>query len=82
LGVSLILQQFVRSVNWVLLIGIALFCLLFWWFVDFESPPDIQRIRNWVVAVMLPLCLGCRHRQVLSQLISCCHEALALKTLM
>jgi urea transport system permease protein len=28
-GVSLILQQFVRSVSWVLVIGIAVFCLLF-----------------------------------------------------
>ncbi len=28
-GVSLILQQFVRSVNWVLIAGIAIFCLLF-----------------------------------------------------
>jgi urea transport system permease protein len=28
-GVSLILQQFVRSVNWVIVIGIAIFCLLF-----------------------------------------------------
>lgn len=29
-GVSLILQQFVRSVSWVLVIGIGLFSLLFW----------------------------------------------------
>jgi len=58
-GVSLILQQFVRSVNWVLVIGIALFCVLFFgalWLLNRRS--DIQQIRNWVVAVMLPLSLG------------------------
>ena len=58
-GVSLILQQFVRSVNWVLIIGISVFCLLFFgafWIISRRS--DIERIRNWVVAVMLPLSLG------------------------
>lgn len=58
-GVSLILQQFVRSVNWVLVIGLALFCLLFFgalWILS--RRPDYERIRNWVVAVMLPLCVG------------------------
>lgn len=57
-GVSLILQQFVRSVNWVLAIGIAVFCLLFFgalWILQRRS--DFQRIKNWVVAVMLPLSL-------------------------
>ena len=57
-GVSLILQQFVRSVNWVLAIGIVLFCLLFFgalWILQRRS--DFQRIKNWVVAVMLPLSL-------------------------
>lgn len=57
-GVSLILQQFVRSVNWVLVIGIALFCLLFFgalWILN--RRPDFERIRNWVVAVMLPMSL-------------------------
>ncbi|NEP11146.1 MAG: branched-chain amino acid ABC transporter permease [Symploca sp. SIO2C1] len=58
-GVSLILQQFVRSVNWVLVIGIALFCLLFFGaMVILSRRPDIERIRNWIVAVMLPLSLG------------------------
>jgi len=55
-GVSLILQQLVRSVNWVLLIGITLFCLLFfgaWWVVS--RRPDFTRIRNWFFAIMLPL---------------------------
>lgn len=58
-GVSLILQQFVRSVNWVLMIEIALFCLLFFgalWILS--RRPDIERIRTWVVVVMLPLSLG------------------------
>jgi urea transport system permease protein len=58
-GVSLILQQFVRSVNWVLIIGLILFCVLFFgalWILSRRQ--DYQRIRNWVVAVMLPLSLG------------------------
>jgi len=58
-GVSLILQQFVRSVNWVLAISLAVFCLLFFgalWILS--RRPEIERIRNWVVAVMLPLSLG------------------------
>ncbi|XWK87173.1 MAG: branched-chain amino acid ABC transporter permease [Phormidium sp.] len=55
-GVSLILQQFVRSVNWVLVIGITLFCLLFfgaWWVVS--RRPDFARIRNWFFTIILPL---------------------------
>lgn len=58
-GVSLILQQFVRSVNWVLMIGIALFCLLFFgglWILNRRS--DFFRIRKWAVLVMLPLSLA------------------------
>lgn len=58
-GVSLILQQFVRSVNWVLAIGLAVFCLLFFgalWILF--RRPEIERMRNWVVTVMLPLSLG------------------------
>ena len=58
-GVSLILQQFVRSVNWVLVIGISIFCLLFFgglWILHRRS--NINRIRNLVVAVMLPISLG------------------------
>ncbi|MEO8891989.1 MAG: branched-chain amino acid ABC transporter permease, partial [Coleofasciculaceae cyanobacterium] len=58
-GVSLILQQFVRSVNWVLLIGIALFCLLFFGAMSILARrADFERIRGWVIAVMLPLSLG------------------------
>lgn len=58
-GVSLILQQFMRSVNWVLIIGLTLFCLLFFgalWILS--RRPDFERIRGWVVAVMLPLSVG------------------------
>lgn len=58
-GVSLILQQFVRSLNWVLLIGLILFCLLFFgalWIVSRRS--DFERIRSWVVIVILPLSAG------------------------
>ncbi|WP_068816343.1 ABC transporter permease subunit [Phormidesmis priestleyi] len=55
-GVSLILQQFVRSVSWVLVIGIVLFCLLFFGALKFLSRrPDFDRIRNWVITIMLPL---------------------------
>lgn len=58
-GVSLILQQFVRSVNWVLVIGIAVFCLLFFgglWILGRRA--DFFRIRKWAYVVMLPLSLG------------------------
>ena len=58
-GVSLILQQFVRSVSWVLVIGIALFCLLFFggmWFISRRE--DFYRIKKWVLAIILPLSLG------------------------
>lgn len=57
-GVSLILQQFVRSVNWVIIIGLAVFCLLFfggWWLMRRQNP---QRVRNWMVAVLLCLSMG------------------------
>ncbi len=55
-GVSLILQQFVRSVSWVLVIGIILFCLLFFGALKLLSRrPDFDRIRNRVIAIMLPL---------------------------
>ncbi|QSJ20536.1 urea ABC transporter permease subunit UrtB [Nostoc sp. UHCC 0702] len=58
-GVSLIFQQFVRSVNLVLVIGIALFCLLFFgglWILN--SRTNLAKIRNWVVMVLLFLSLG------------------------
>lgn len=55
-GVSLILQQFVRSVNWVMVVGIALFCLLYFgglWLV--QKRPDFERIRKGAIALLLPL---------------------------
>ncbi|NEP48398.1 MAG: branched-chain amino acid ABC transporter permease [Moorea sp. SIO3C2] len=58
-GVSLILRQFVRSVNWVLVIGIAVFCLLFFgsrWVLSRRL--DWQRIRKWAIALMVFLSLG------------------------
>ena len=57
-GVSLILQQFVRSANWVLMIAIVLFSLLFFgslWILNRRSNP---KIKKWAVVVLLPLCLG------------------------
>jgi len=58
-GVSLILQQFVRSVNWVLVIAITLFCLLFFgglWVLN--SRANFGRVRNWIVTVILLLSLA------------------------
>jgi len=55
-GVSLILQQFVRSVSWQLLFGLAIACFLFFgsiWLVSRRA--DFQRLRNWVIGIMLPL---------------------------
>ncbi|MEG4247911.1 branched-chain amino acid ABC transporter permease [Microcoleus sp. AT3-A2] len=58
-GVSLILQQFVRSVSWVLVIGIAVFCLLFFGGLRLlKSRLDFDRIRSKVIAIILPLSLG------------------------
>ncbi|MDJ1185680.1 ABC transporter permease [Roseofilum casamattae] len=58
-GVSLILQQFVRSVSWQMTIGLGLFCLLFFgglWFVG--RRPDFESIRRWAIAILLPLSAG------------------------
>ncbi|MEG4084169.1 ABC transporter permease subunit [Microcoleus sp. POL10_C6] len=58
-GVSLILQQFVRSVSWVMVIGIAVFCLLFFGGLRvLKSRPDFDRIRSQIIAIILPLSLG------------------------
>jgi urea transport system permease protein len=55
-GVSLILQQFVRSVSWRLVIGLAVFCLLFFGGMFFvEKRPDFERIRKGAIALLLPL---------------------------
>lgn len=55
-GVSLILQQFVRSVSWQLVAAIAVFCVLYlgaMWVLS--RRPDFPRIRNLAIAVLLPL---------------------------
>ncbi|MBD2446444.1 branched-chain amino acid ABC transporter permease [Nostoc sp. FACHB-152] len=58
-GVSLIFQQFVRSVNWVLIIGIVLFSLLFFGGKRFlNSRTNVERIRKWGTAVILLLSGG------------------------
>jgi urea transport system permease protein len=58
-GVSLILQQFVRSVSGVLVAGIAVFCLLFFGGLQvLKRRPDFDRIRNGIIAIILPLSLG------------------------
>ncbi|MBD2100785.1 ABC transporter permease subunit [Leptolyngbya sp. FACHB-261] len=58
-GVSLILQQFVRSVNWVLTISIALFCLLFFGGLQLlRTRSNFDQIRNWAIAILLPLSLA------------------------
>ncbi|MBW4649321.1 MAG: urea ABC transporter permease subunit UrtB [Kastovskya adunca ATA6-11-RM4] len=58
-GVSLILQQFIRSVNWVMVINIAVFCLLFFGALKILSRrADFARIRGWAIAIILPLSLG------------------------
>ncbi|MCJ2541828.1 urea ABC transporter permease subunit UrtB [Thermostichus vulcanus] len=55
-GVSLILQQFVRSVNWVLALRLGGFGLLFfggWWLL--AKRVDWQRIKGWVLTLLLVL---------------------------
>lgn len=55
-GVSLILRQFVRSVNWVLVIAIAVFCLLFFGGIKLlQMRLDWQRISKWATALLLAL---------------------------
>jgi urea transport system permease protein len=58
-GVSLILQQLVRSISLGLLITIAIFSLLFFggmWLI--KSRPDFERIRTGAITVMLPLSIA------------------------
>lgn len=55
-GVSLILQQFVRSVSWQFIAGLGIFAVLFWgaqWLLAWKT--DFDRIRNWFFGIMLPL---------------------------
>ncbi len=58
-GVSLILQQFVRSVNWVIIAGLVIFSGLYFgsvWILQKRS--NWQAIRNWAIAILLPLSLA------------------------
>ncbi|HEY9646277.1 MAG TPA: urea ABC transporter permease subunit UrtB [Chroococcidiopsis sp.] len=55
-GVSLILQQFVRSVNWVMIAGLTVFCLLFFggmWLLKRRS--DFEQRQPLAIAILLPL---------------------------
>ncbi len=53
-GVSLILRQFVRSVNWLLAISIAVFCLCFFGGMTIlKRRSHWERIRNWAIAILL-----------------------------
>jgi urea transport system permease protein len=55
-GVSLILQQLVRSVSWQMVVVIGVFCLLYFgglWVV--AKRPDFARIRTWAIATFLVL---------------------------
>lgn len=55
-GVSLILQQFVRSVSWLLVISLAVFCLLFFGGLTILSRRiNWERIRGWAIAILLVL---------------------------
>ncbi len=55
-GVSLILRQFVRSVNWLLVIAIAVFCLLFFGGMTIlKRRTNWERIRNWGITILLVL---------------------------
>ncbi len=58
-GVSLILQQFVRSVNWVIIAAIVVFSLLYFvavWIL--QKRPNWESIRSWAIAILLPLSLA------------------------
>ncbi len=58
-GVSLILQQFVRSVNGLLVISLIVLCLLFFGAMTVLSRRlDWERIRNLAIGVTLPLSLA------------------------
>jgi urea transport system permease protein len=53
-GVSLILQQLVRSINWLLVIGIGIFCLLFFGGMTLlKKRTNWQSLRNRAIAILL-----------------------------
>ena len=58
-GISLILRQFVRSVDWLLFISIGVFCLLFFGGMKLvKRRNDWLRIKNKVIALLLFLSGG------------------------
>jgi urea transport system permease protein len=58
-GVSLILQQFVRSISWVLTIAIVSFCLLFFGGMSLiKRRPNFEQIRIRAIAILLPLSIA------------------------
>jgi len=60
-GVSLVLQQFVRSVNVVMVAGIGVFSLLFFggmWLLAWRLGPVWERLRNWGIGILLPISAG------------------------
>ena len=58
-GISLILRQFVRSVSWLLLLSIGVFCLLFFGGMQLvKRRNDWSRIKNKVIALLLLLSGG------------------------
>jgi urea transport system permease protein len=55
-GVSLILQQFVRSVSWLLVISIGVFCLFYFGGLAVLSRLiNWERIRGWAITILLVL---------------------------
>ena len=55
-GISLILRQFVRSVNWLLFISIGIFCLLFFGGMELiKRRTNWERIKNKAIALLLIL---------------------------
>ncbi|MGB8698034.1 MAG: branched-chain amino acid ABC transporter permease [Thermosynechococcaceae cyanobacterium] len=55
-GVSLILQQFIRSVSWQFALGVGLFCLLYFGAMAVvRRRSDFERIRSWAMTILLPL---------------------------
>lgn len=58
-GVSLILRQFVRSVSWVMVLGLGVFCVLYFGAMAIISRrPNVEKIRGWARTVLIPLSAG------------------------
>ncbi|MBN8559643.1 MULTISPECIES: ABC transporter permease subunit [Leptolyngbya] len=58
-GVSLILQQLVRSVSWQFVVGLIVFCAFFFgglWFL--AKRPNFEQFRGWAIALLLPISAG------------------------